>query len=153
MPDPYWCRTMSTIELERYLPDDIIIQIAKYWLTSNKYASLTLRKATSRLLAEKYDYKVLEKLYIQRLDISLYAPALENISKPIISETPTSISCYVQLCGKTSMYPIYVLKYETTQHANIWISHWLRRSNGIRRFGRHSPTTTFFLTNDNVWVE
>lgn len=143
----------SFIELEKFFPDDVIINISKYWLKTNKHASVTLRKATSRILSEKYDYKVLKGLYIQRLDLSPYKKILNDIKKPQVVETPTSVSCYVQIYGKTSMYPIYVLKYEASPHANIWISHWLKRSNGVRRFGRHSPTTTFFLTNDNVWVE
>lgn len=131
-------------------PDDIILVVAKYWLKNNRYATITLRKATARLLAQKHDYDTLNKLYIQKLDLGRYNNLLEEIPKVHVTES----SCSVQLCTPTSLYPVYVIKYESTIHANIWMLHWLERNNsGVRRYGRHSPTRTFFLTHDNKWIE
>lgn len=131
-------------------PDDILVVIAKYWLKNNSHASITLRKATARLLSEKYDYNTLNKLYIQKLALQRYSKLLEGLPKVHVTES----SCSVQICTPKSLYPIYVIKYESTIHANIWMLHWLERNtSGVRRYGRHSPTRTFFLTHDNRWIE
>lgn len=144
---------MKECNLESILPQDVVIRIATYWLKKNRYASVTLRKATARLLSKQYDYLSLESMYIQKLSIKSYRTLLDNVPKPRIIETQSSASCCVQLFVKNSVYPIYLLKHESTLHANIWFIHWLERHNGVRRYGRHSQTTTYFLNSENQWIE
>jgi hypothetical protein len=140
------------MDLHAHFPDDVVIEIAKSWLkTAN--VSVTLRKATARCLAIEHEYESMKDMYIQPINMTLYHDLLNNVPKVITTEVHGTQSCYVKLFSSQTVYPIYTLKYESTHLANIWMVHWLQRCHGVRRFGRHSPMTTFFLTNENKWIE
>lgn len=147
--------------LGNVFPDDLILVIAKYWLKNNNHASVTLRKATARLLSEQHDYKELKPLYIQKLPIQNYESLLVDVPKVKIYETPSSIMCSVVLNVQktptlsTHVYTqVYRIVYNADYDSSMWYVHWSQRnSNGIRKYGRHSPCQTFFLNRENKWIE